>query len=339
MKIEDIHGIGKASIGIAKLLNTVKDFCIWTREFSRFKNIMAQLGDNDLKPDQINYETPNMKLALSGLNTKNKNPNHVEVYTEVALQSKEAQTLKEQLNKDKVLIYAANNLQDTTDVSEDKVDEEWLANFFEHTKFATSEYMQKLWGKILADEVKQPNSYSIRALNTLRVLKKTDAEKFSKMCNLLLSNCNKTYHRVIYDSKYFYEKFNITDSDLSYLEEIGLIQSTSLEYPAGILIDNDNAIFTYGGKKVFWYERKNLPAAFLDIPFFNITHLGKELLRLVIPEFQNDYINVIHKNLIKQNKEYKISVADFNAIEFIENKLYVNRSYFTKLEPILETSV
>ncbi len=159
--------------------------------------------------------------------------------------------------------------------------------------------MQKLWGKILAEEVAHPDSYSIRALNTLRILKKSEAEKFSNLCSLLLRNIPNTFQIVLIDLQYLLNKFNIDSSDIIYLEEIGLIQNSFLSYPQGIFLQNsvNKSIFIYGDK-VFLYESENLHTIFMEVSYLTLTHLGRELLKLVTPIYHDDYIPIMKKCLV-----------------------------------------
>jgi len=60
--------------------------------------------------------------------------------------------------------------------------------------------MQILWGKILAEEVKNPNSFSLRTLSILKNISNTDAKIFQKAVAL--------------SSKYSFIVFNRTPNEL-----------------------------------------------------------------------------------------------------------------------------
>jgi hypothetical protein len=74
----------------------------------------------------------------------------------------EYQEAKRQLNVEQVALQAADEVRGK-DASADPVDEDWIARFFESAKDVSSEQMQRLWAKILANEVVRPGSFSKRS--------------------------------------------------------------------------------------------------------------------------------------------------------------------------------
>lgn len=53
---------------------------------------------------------------------------------------------------------------------------DWFVRFFEDAGNISDEQMQELWAKVLAGEIKQPGSFSLRTLEVLRNLSKEEAE-------------------------------------------------------------------------------------------------------------------------------------------------------------------
>ena len=72
------------------------------------------------------------------------------------------------MNIDNVTQIAAEQLSQEDFVSEEPVEEDWTTRFFNIVEDISDEEMQRLWGKILAGEVKQPKSYSLRTLELLK---------------------------------------------------------------------------------------------------------------------------------------------------------------------------
>lgn len=60
------------------------------------------------------------------------------------------------------------------DASEDPVDPDWTARFFEYAQDVTPEDLQRLWGAALAREVERPGTVPARALDLLRNLSRTE---------------------------------------------------------------------------------------------------------------------------------------------------------------------
>lgn len=325
--MNDLLGIGQLSEGVSKLITVIKDWWIWSREPNRLKEIIKISKENS-GHKLLSYESESLKIQFENNNL----PLTEEYYEKQLLLSNRSQNIKKQMNVDKVVLKAIEALNKKENISENQVEEEWIANFFEHAKYATSDYMQKLWGKILSDEISNPNTYSIRALNTLRYLKKSDAEKFSKLCELILTNISGNFHIIFIDYNYLYENFKITGSDLKYLEELGLIHRSAFgEIPTPIVLSNNKtqAVFTYADQKILIYQGEkdlNKIGGLPDISYIYLSVLGKEFFKLVNSSFHEDYIKILNLLLcpIDNNKNYNHSlyIANMDALNLNSSNQY-----------------
>lgn len=80
--------------------------------------------------------------------------------------------VEKQNNIDNVVEVAAEHLGKENKVSEEPVDRHWSKCFFNIVEDVSDEEMQTLWGRILAGEIKSPQSYSLRALELLKISRK-----------------------------------------------------------------------------------------------------------------------------------------------------------------------
>ena len=64
------------------------------------------------------------------------------------------------------------------DVPDQEPDHDWSARFFNYIQDVSSDEMQLLWAKVLAGQIAQPGSVSIRALSILRNMDQPTAELF-----------------------------------------------------------------------------------------------------------------------------------------------------------------
>jgi hypothetical protein len=71
------------------------------------------------------------------------------------------------------------------EVSPTPVDQDWMIQFFENCSDVSNEEMQLLWAQILSGEVADPGAFSLRTLNTLKLLRRADAEDFFGLCSSL----------------------------------------------------------------------------------------------------------------------------------------------------------
>jgi len=84
---------------------------------------------------------------------------------------------RRQENIESIVESAYENLPG--ECSEKPVDKDWMADFFDCCKDVGDADVQSLWGKLLAGELAEPNSYSRRALNTLKLMSSIDAGLFT----------------------------------------------------------------------------------------------------------------------------------------------------------------
>ncbi|MDZ7596099.1 MAG: DUF2806 domain-containing protein [Thiobacillus sp.] len=96
-----------------------------------------------------------------------------------------------QQNIERIASQAALELPEK--VSSNGVNLDWTLQYFDHAQDVCDENMQKLWARILAGEVANPGSYSKRTLQFLKTLDKGEAEAFTYICSLCLTEENGWY--------------------------------------------------------------------------------------------------------------------------------------------------
>lgn len=69
------------------------------------------------------------------------------------------------------------------EVNDVPVSPDWTARFFDACQDVSDEEMRSLWGKVLAGEVTEPGSYSLRTLHALQHLSKAEAASFESLCS------------------------------------------------------------------------------------------------------------------------------------------------------------
>jgi hypothetical protein len=112
----------------------------------------------------------------------------------------------------------------------ENVEADWITNFFDKCRLISDEDMQLLWAKILAGEANSPGRFSKRTVNSVASLSKTDATLFSTFCSFCwtLGEAGATpfiYPDIMLRSESFniYNQYDITQSSLLYLDNIGLV--------------------------------------------------------------------------------------------------------------------
>lgn len=108
---------------------------------------------------------------------------------------------------------------------EEEVDFDWLMRFFDTVGCISNEDLQKLWGKVLAGEVRQPGRCSLRTLDIIRNMSKNEAAIFNKLCEFVL---------VSGDCHFIYPDGFLGDYEYN-KEMCGLIKRTGLTYSESII--------------------------------------------------------------------------------------------------------
>ena len=197
------------------------------------------------------------------------------------------QEAKKQQNIEGITSFAAEELRNESPVTDEPVDEAWSSRFFKYAEDISDEEMQTIWGKILAGEIKQPNTYSVRTLEVLRNLSKQEATIFSNAANYAFSYDNDAL--LFKENNKELKKYGLSFAELSVLRETGLLlesEFTSLNFQANT---NAEVGFTFGNIVIIVKINQN--PNIVSIPIYFFTQVGKQLLKLVNPTLNTTYLN------------------------------------------------
>lgn len=327
MKLNDILGLGKV-LPIDKLIDIVsnsvgkisksyfdkKDVDTKAYEIEKLaearakemKIIATAVKENFQLTGGIEYKED--KLAISSpkeLPTEAKqailiNP-PLEDRTQERLNFQEA---KKQLNIENVTAFAAEELKNEPPVTDEPLDEDWTTRFFRIAEDISNEEMQALWGKILAGEIKQPKTYSLRTLELIRNLSKLEATTFMKVANFAIKSGNANYLFKSNDEELLSKKYNINYGDIALLIEIGLIQPGDfVSYQLLQQPTDSQRVFTSGNIVIIAKVKANTPT--IQMPVNVFTNAGNELLKLIKPNTPFDYLTAIANSIKNENVEVK----------------------------------
>jgi len=138
-----------------------------------------------------------------------------------ALERINSEEIRKQRNIEGVIHLALPLLDEKADPT--KVEDDWIANFFDKSKLISDSDMQNLWSRILAGEANAPGSFSKRSVNYLSSLDKSDAQLFTNLCTFGWQ-IGKIIPLVYDLDDEVYERHDITTNSLRHLNDIGLIQ-------------------------------------------------------------------------------------------------------------------
>lgn len=91
---------------------------------------------------------------------------------------------RREINVTKAVLYAEEQLaSDSQQPPSRHIEEDWLFAWRDYAGRVAAEDLQRLWGSVLAGEVKVPGRYSMRTLELLKTLSKEEAEAISKLAS------------------------------------------------------------------------------------------------------------------------------------------------------------
>jgi uncharacterized repeat protein (TIGR03899 family) len=217
------------------------------------------------------------------------------------------QERKRQNNIENVTSAAAIELASSDDVPTEEIDEDWVTRFFDSAQDVSSEQMQEIWGKILAGEIKKPGQYSLKTLDFLKNLTKSDASQIEKVCKLALR-----YHQMSLigtnDKKWLEEKRSIVAGDHFSLGELGLLYPTDLRVRLFRSPEIEEHHLLHGSF-ILVLNRGEIKSE-VSLPMWKFTSIGAELLTLLPPSDDLEYLRIIGKFFVSQQGKATLGVVN-----------------------------
>jgi hypothetical protein len=160
---------------------------------------------------------------------------------------------KRQKNIEKVTTSTAAELSREKDVPDERPDDDWVFQFFEHAQDVSDGDMQQLWARLLAGEINKPGSFSLRTLNCLKAMTKPDAELFTRLISFSWTNSMGT--AFIMDTEVLRRHWNpelppqlssmSAKSAIEHMKHVGLLGPSPTVYPVSALSAH---VFYYFGR-------------------------------------------------------------------------------------------
>jgi hypothetical protein len=184
-----------------------------------------------------------------------------------------AEESQRQWNIESITSKAIPLLGDSADP--ERVENDWIVNFFDKGRLISDDEMQLLWAKILAGEANAPGKFSKRTVNSLASLDSSDAAQFCKLCGTCWY-IGEPFPIIVDFMSPILDEHGITEAILFHLEQIGLI---SMFKGRELYAEGDlpkRVVASYFGESVtleMSHDAKNE----LPIGRVILTQVGKEL--------------------------------------------------------------
>ncbi|MEO9531841.1 MAG: DUF2806 domain-containing protein [Crocinitomicaceae bacterium] len=255
------------------------------------KTISEAMNEAYSELQQIEYD--NNKIKISSLDES-------QIQDEISLNERQLNRnqfieQKRQLNVESITQHAIEDMETEETISNEEVDDDWITRFFDYAKDVSNEEMQKIWGKILSGQVKNPKSFSFRTLDALRNLSKEEAKIFAKVAQYAILDHRDAFLYKGKKNQELLKKFNIQYSDITLLQELDLLHTGDF---VGLNMKKSERTtietYQFGSKVVVVKRKPEAPSNSLSI--FLFTSVGKELLTLIKNESEFDYLLAFAKD-------------------------------------------
>ncbi|MEH8225513.1 DUF2806 domain-containing protein [Aeromonas veronii] len=217
-----------------------------------------------------------------------------------------SESVRKETNIAKSILIAEDILgQDQQEPSDTPIDDDWIYSWRDYAGRVSSEELQDLWGRILAGEVKQPGTYSMRTLEFLKGLSKSEAELISKAARFVIDG------RIYREKEEFLEREGVYFSSLLFLQDIGILSGVeALGLTTTYKTQDQNKYFKglIASNKIIILEHEDKNKT-VEAEVYLLTRVGAEVLRLASFGVHTDYLDSVAKDYAK--KGFNVKTADF----------------------------
>ena len=244
---------------------------------------------------------------------------------ERAMESLVREEFRKQSNKERVFAEATATIgvessdKGAEDQPESELDDDWLNVFTRYAEDASSERMQKLWGRVLAGEIRKPGRFSLSSIRFLSELDSEIAQEFEAIAPETFADFIPLLEGA---------KDRIGVGRLLKLEAMGLVQfGTGMLSKTVTLPANGMAHFVGGSASL---RLSGTPGTKVNISAILLTRLGRELRSLLPPSDEVAKIRVMADWLATKHK------PDIKKLELCVNVVQAGQSMAYPVEVLWE---
>lgn len=196
-------------------------------------------------------------------------------------------------------------------VSAEPVDEGWKNRFFGIIEEISDDELREIWGRVLAGEIKQPKSYSLRTLETLRNLTKEEASVIVKAAPFIISTIC------------IYKDSVLSLPERLLLQEIGLMLDDGMGLEINWEVKEKDTLSIPIDKNVlFILHNEKEKAVNCNIEVYKLSTAGREIFELVNVDMKTR--EAFYKTLADHFRKKGIAHVYKHKITEIEPELKYN---------------
>lgn len=271
-----------------------------------------------LKAEQEIAQIENNGANLIGYESASSAENKAEVSVrDIVLSNDIKRLVREEINVAKAINHANGRLiEDDSDLPKEEVSQDWLNAWRDNASKVSDEEVLSLWGNVLAQEFLEPGRYSLRLLELLRTMSKSEALLVEKLAPYyselgIIYGCV-TEENFTASDEIFLEASKITRSELNLLEEIGIVSGISslgvIQEPLNIRKVNELGFLSFIliNDKALMISSKNLNKG-AKFSCYEVTKVGKEVLSLITYETKPHHLKWLADQL---TDDYQVTMCE-----------------------------
>ena len=193
-----------------------------------------------------------------------------------------------------------------------KVAPKFLQRFIDSASYEEDESLQDIWVDLLLKESEEPDSNSLRTIDTLKNLSHEEAEIFLGICKNAIWICGSI---IICNDR----STNASIDDIIKLVDSGLIVSDNIYMTVSLKIkpgEKKAVSFSFDKSLVLFVENINDAECSFVVPVFSLTRAGQDIFKASIMSnlSQNNYTRLA-KYIKEKNPRLKLSlnkIVDIN---------------------------
>ena len=250
----------------------------------------------------VAIEPPEFDLSITA-------PDNTALMAQHLRQQVLADTFRREVNVAKAALAAEEELaNDPQDPPERTPDPDWLFRWRDYAGEVSVPDLQSLWGKVLAGEVKSPGSCSLRTLDFLRSLSTAEANQIAQLSPFVVGD-------FVYRADDVLDEEGLSFAHRLAMQQLGILSGVEALGGLVLTFERDAHVKGAGFTKLLVSHNKALlvtasdPAKKLAVPIYQVTPIGKELLRLGTLAPNERHVRALAEAICKQG--FTVRLADW----------------------------
>lgn len=213
---------------------------------------------------------------------------------------------RREINTAHSIVHAEEALcEDSEAAPDEKVNDDWLYRWRDYTGEVSDADLQKIWGRLLAGEVKAPGTYSLRTLDFLRNLSQCEAALIAKMASIVINGFVWRPEDKVYP---------FTFKEMLELQEMGIligVDSLGLNYSVSknpestggwlsALCSHDLCVLIRGGGDTF--------ETAVQFNVISVSNLGMQIIELGDFKADLQHLQKFGRYIVSQG--YRVAIAE-----------------------------